>query len=91
MSDEIENVNITDEEKEKLRKNSINTPESSRPFLDMILSALECSENDYLALLSLCLLYALCNNKGEYFFGVLIFLLDFNTFFMFCMQFNVEF
>lgn len=68
----MENVNITDEEKEKLRKSSINSPESSRPFLDMILSALECSENDYLALLSLCLLYALCNNKGEFVFWVLV-------------------
>lgn len=64
LSDEIEKVNITDEEKEKLLLNAYRTPEFSRPFLDMVLSSLDCTENDYLALLALCLLYALANNKG---------------------------
>lgn len=64
LSDEIEKVNITDEEKEKLILNAYRTPESNRPFLDMVLSSLDCLENDYLALLALCLLYALANNKG---------------------------
>ncbi|XP_055636135.1 protein CLEC16A homolog [Toxorhynchites rutilus septentrionalis] len=64
LSDEIEKVNITDEEKEKLLLNVYRTPEFNRPFLDMVLSSLDCSENDYLALLALCLLYALANNKG---------------------------
>lgn len=64
LSDEIEKVNITDEEKEKLLLNAYRTPESNRPFLDMVLSSLDCAENDYLALLALCLLYALANNKG---------------------------
>uniref|UniRef100_A0A8D8BYY2 Protein CLEC16A n=1 Tax=Culex pipiens TaxID=7175 RepID=A0A8D8BYY2_CULPI len=64
LSDEIEKVNITDEEKEKLLLNAYRTPETNRPFLDMVLSSLDCTENDYLALLALCLLYALANNKG---------------------------
>lgn len=68
---DIDSMNITDEEKEKL-KTSLNEsgsnapPEASnRPFLDTVLSALDCSENDYLALLSLCLIYAMANNKGK--------------------------
>lgn len=57
--------NITDEEKEKLRNDFVKTRDSSKPFLDTILSSLDCTENDYLALLSLCLIYALSNNKGK--------------------------
>ncbi|XP_053679744.1 protein CLEC16A homolog [Anopheles nili] len=64
LSEEIEKVNITDEEKEKLLLNAYRTPETNRPFLDMVLSSLDCTENDFLALLALCLLYALTNNKG---------------------------
>ncbi|XP_041763747.1 protein CLEC16A homolog isoform X1 [Anopheles merus] len=63
LSEEIEKVNITDEEKEKLLLNAYRTPETNRPFLDMVLSSLDCTENDFLALLALCLLYALANNK----------------------------
>lgn len=68
---DIESANITDEEKEKLKISygespSSTQPETSnRPFLDTVLSALDCSENDYLALLSLCLIYALANNEGK--------------------------
>lgn len=71
---EIESVNITDEEKEQLKfsygdsstnSSSLKSDVSDRPFLDTVLSALDCSENDYLALLSLCLIYALANNKGK--------------------------
>lgn len=72
---EIESLNITDEEKEKLKISygetagacaSGSQPEASdRPFLDTVLSALDCSENDYLALLALCLIYALANNEGK--------------------------
>lgn len=65
FSEEIEKVNITDEEKEQILESSLNLHKSNRPFLDMILQSLDCSENDYLALLALCLLYALANNKGE--------------------------
>lgn len=67
MSDEMEKVNITDEEKEKILESSLNLQKSSRPFLDMVLQSLDCTENDYLALLALCLLYALANNKGKSF------------------------
>ncbi|KAL5292585.1 CLEC16A family protein [Megaselia abdita] len=61
----VERTNITDEEKERLRNldNSMSA-DMARPFLDMILSSLDCSENDYLTLLGLCLFYALANNKG---------------------------
>lgn len=65
LSDDLGKVNITDEEKEQILESSLNLQRSNRPFLDMILQSLDCCENDYLALLSLCLLYALCNNKGE--------------------------
>lgn len=63
-----ESVNITDEEKEKLKTSLTQSPDSNRPFLDTVLSALDCAENDYLALLALCLIYALANNKGEFHF-----------------------
>lgn len=63
-----EPINITDEEKEKRKKfatDDVAVKESDRPFLDQVLSALNSTENDYLALLSLCLIYALANNKGK--------------------------
>lgn len=66
LSDDLRNVNITDEEKEKLKRCEFVASESSRPFLDMVLSALDCVENDYMALLALCLIYALANNKGKF-------------------------
>ncbi|XP_036329209.1 protein CLEC16A homolog isoform X2 [Rhagoletis pomonella] len=59
-------ANITDEEKEKLQKlgqSSQGFSELSRPFLQMVLSALDCTENDYLALLALCLTYAMAYNR----------------------------
>lgn len=65
VSDELEKVNITDEEKEQILETSLNLHKSNRPFLDMVLQSLDSTENDYLALLALCLLYALANNKGE--------------------------
>lgn len=70
FSDEMEKVNITDEEKEQILESSLNLQKSNRPFLDMVLQSLECSENDYLALLALCLLYALANNKGKWSFEI---------------------
>nr|AAM51979.1 RE01053p [Drosophila melanogaster] len=36
----------------------------AKPFLDTVLHALDCTENDYLALLSLCLIYAMSHNRG---------------------------
>lgn len=66
----IDSVNITDEEKLKTNHNETITCNQSdttnRPFLETVLSALDCNENDYLALLGLCLIYALANNKGIY-------------------------
>lgn len=62
-------VNVTDEEKEKMKtsytSNSSQPNDSGRPFLDTVLEVMDCTENDYLALLALCLVYALANNKGE--------------------------
>lgn len=73
------NVNITDEEKEKIALSNVTTPiiehkafdirrnlpVETKPFLETILKSLDCSENDYIALFALCLLYALINNKGK--------------------------
>ena len=63
-------ANITDEEKEKLQQ--LTTPPNAanlsltlqRPFLETVMSALDCTENDYLALLALCLIYAMSFNRG---------------------------
>ncbi|KAI5698510.1 hypothetical protein M8J75_007909 [Diaphorina citri] len=55
-------LNITDEEKEqRLAQNGDGTPGI---FLETIVSTLVCFENDYTALFSLCLLYAIAINKG---------------------------
>ncbi|XP_044589719.1 protein CLEC16A homolog isoform X3 [Cotesia glomerata] len=74
LDDKIKHLNVTDEEKERLALESpvsskipeglSNGPAVSRPFLDTILSSLQCTENDYAALFGLCLLYALISNKG---------------------------
>ncbi|XP_016949361.1 protein CLEC16A homolog isoform X1 [Drosophila biarmipes] len=60
--------NITDEEKQLLQKSSSSAKtdfaEMAKPFLDTVLHALDCTENDYLALLSLCLIYAMSHNRG---------------------------
>lgn len=80
-SPKVSEMNITDEEKQKLLKVTASTSiervmsiESilerenkeveKRPFLKTILDCLDCSENDYIALFALCLLFALINNKG---------------------------
>lgn len=69
VTEQVEKVNITDEEKEKLRQMEDTSlsggVDTNRPFLDMVLASLDCTENDYIALLALCLLYALANNKGK--------------------------
>lgn len=57
-----EQQNATDEE-----KLLVTTPTEcviNSPFLEAVLKALDCSENDYAALFALSLLYALGNNKG---------------------------
>lgn len=73
------NLNITDEEKEQrlalesgvsppLPLTGSSAPQhqtlANKPFLEMIINTLQCSENDYAALFALCLLYALGNNTG---------------------------
>lgn len=66
-----EQVNKTDEEKMQSaesraeEENEEEEEPSDRPFLDICLSALDCSENDYLPLLALCLVYAMATNQGE--------------------------
>lgn len=62
----VESKNITDEEKEKL----VTVPNDAwgvadKPFLETIFNALDCTENDYIALFALSLLYAMANNKGK--------------------------
>ncbi|KAH8295228.1 hypothetical protein KR018_008873 [Drosophila ironensis] len=60
--------NITDEEKQMLQQSSsfikTDPSELAKPFLDTVLQALDCTENDYLALLSLCLIHAMSHNRG---------------------------
>ncbi|EDW97318.1 protein CLEC16A homolog isoform X2 [Drosophila yakuba] len=67
-AEQIKLRNITDEEKQLLQKSSSSTKadfaEMANPFLDTVLHALDCTENDYLALLSLCLIYAMSHNRG---------------------------
>ena len=55
--------NITDEEKE-LRKTSSESAVRLTPHLETIMDSLSPTENDYEALFSLSLLYAMGKNKG---------------------------
>ncbi|KAF4524745.1 hypothetical protein B566_EDAN013814 [Ephemera danica] len=58
-------LNITDEEKEQRRAmGAKGISLVGRPFLEAVFDALECSENDYVSLFALCLLYAMGHNKG---------------------------
>ncbi|XP_017958773.1 protein CLEC16A homolog isoform X3 [Drosophila navojoa] len=69
--------NITDEEKQMLQQSTSaqTASELPNPFLETVLQALDCKENDYLALLALCLIYAMSHNrdgmKNEWFEQVL--------------------
>lgn len=60
-----EQQNATDEEKLLVTTPTENVVNS--PFFDVVLKALDCSENDHAALFALSLLYALGNNKGTAF------------------------
>ncbi|KAK9885246.1 hypothetical protein WA026_010745 [Henosepilachna vigintioctopunctata] len=60
-----ERKNITDEEKQRLATSPAETsPFVEKPFLETILNSLDCTDNDYTSLFSLCLFYAVANNKG---------------------------
>ncbi|XP_075880013.1 protein CLEC16A isoform X5 [Nelusetta ayraudi] len=59
---ELTEQNITDEEKTAAATRT--NAQRSRPFLDMVYSALDCSADDYHALFVLCLLYAVSHSKG---------------------------
>ncbi|XP_040917541.1 protein CLEC16A isoform X2 [Toxotes jaculatrix] len=59
---ELTEQNITDEEKTAAATRSHS--QRSRPFLDMVYSALDCTNDDYHALFVLCLLYAVSHSKG---------------------------
>ncbi|XP_070138135.1 protein CLEC16A homolog isoform X2 [Drosophila bipectinata] len=67
-SEDLKLRNITDEEKQRLQQSTSSAKadfgELAKPFLDTVLHALDCTENDYLALLSLCLIYAMSHNRG---------------------------
>lgn len=66
--EEQANVNITDEEKERLVATSPTTSAITvidQPFLETIYEALDCTENDYATLFALSLLYAMSNNSGK--------------------------
>ncbi|KAL0278779.1 UNVERIFIED_CONTAM: hypothetical protein PYX00_000494 [Menopon gallinae] len=63
-------INITDEEKEKLLgldasgSKPVPPTKTTCPFLEVIIDGLQCTENDYRALFALCLLYAIGHNDG---------------------------
>ncbi|KAL1453191.1 hypothetical protein WDU94_007356 [Cyamophila willieti] len=57
-------LNITDEEKEQRLAHHTEGDDSPGIFLETIVSTLICLDNDYTALFSLCLLYAVSINKG---------------------------
>uniref|UniRef100_A0A4W6C2G2 C-type lectin domain containing 16A n=1 Tax=Lates calcarifer TaxID=8187 RepID=A0A4W6C2G2_LATCA len=59
---ELTEQNITDEEKTAAATRT--HAQRSRPFLDMVYSALDCTDDDYHALFVLCLLYAVSHSKG---------------------------
>ncbi|TWW69644.1 Protein CLEC16A [Takifugu flavidus] len=59
---ELTEQNITDEEKTAAATRS--HAQRSRLFLDMVYSALDCTNDDYHALFVLCLLYAVSHSKG---------------------------
>ncbi|KAF3700367.1 Protein CLEC16A [Channa argus] len=59
---ELTEQNITDEEKTAAATRT--HTQRSRPFLDMVYSALDCANDDYHALFVLCLLYAVSHSKG---------------------------
>ncbi|XP_077395610.1 protein CLEC16A isoform X2 [Festucalex cinctus] len=59
---ELTEQNITDEEKTAAATRT--HTQRSRPFLEMVYSALDCSNDDYHALFVLCLLYAVSHSKG---------------------------
>ena len=66
--DPVTALSITDEEKEKrLGRERLRREFSveSRPFLASVFEAMDCQENDYLALFALCLVYALQQNGGR--------------------------
>uniref|UniRef100_A0A3B4UR18 C-type lectin domain containing 16A n=1 Tax=Seriola dumerili TaxID=41447 RepID=A0A3B4UR18_SERDU len=62
MVSELTEQNITDEEKTAAATRT--HAQRSRPFLDMVYSALDCTSDDYHALFVLCLLYAVSHSKG---------------------------
>uniref|UniRef100_A0A8D8M0U4 Protein CLEC16A n=1 Tax=Cacopsylla melanoneura TaxID=428564 RepID=A0A8D8M0U4_9HEMI len=57
-------LNITDEEKEQRLAHHSEGDAAPGIFLETIVSTLICLDNDYTALFSLCLLYAVAINKG---------------------------
>ncbi|KAM4530978.1 protein CLEC16A isoform 2-T2 [Odontesthes bonariensis] len=59
---ELTEQNITDEEKTAAATRT--HTQRSRPFLDMVYSALDCTNDDYHALFVLCLLYAVSHSRG---------------------------
>jgi hypothetical protein len=57
-------LNITDEEKQLRAMGTKGISLTGRPFLESVFNALDCADNDYMALFGLCLLYAMGHNKG---------------------------
>ncbi|CAG9824726.1 unnamed protein product [Phaedon cochleariae] len=66
VSDGETNLNITDEEKERMATGPVEGAATlvDHPFLETVYDAIDCTENDYAALFALSLLYAMANNSG---------------------------
>lgn len=60
LGEALSNLNITDEEKEQ----RLAQAENQKVFLEVVVTSLDCSENDYATLFALCLLYAVSQNSG---------------------------
>ncbi|KAM4024337.1 protein CLEC16A isoform 1-T1 [Anomaloglossus baeobatrachus] len=58
----VQEENTTDEEKSAAAAGA--QAGESRPFLDLVYSTLECTDDDYYTLFVLCLLYAMSHNNG---------------------------
>ncbi|XP_073503833.1 protein CLEC16A isoform X6 [Phyllobates terribilis] len=58
----VKEENTTDEEKSAAAAGA--QAGESRPFLDLVYSTLECTDDDYYTLFVLCLLYAMSHNNG---------------------------
>ena len=56
---------VSDPRELEERRRAFSVSDGSRPFLAAVFDAMDCAENDYLALFALCLIHAMQQNTGE--------------------------